>query len=159
MESTTEKPINNVDRLEDADDNPTLAAQLARAAKLKDEIDTLEVALSKAKKYLETCEKVIVEQLQADGITSITKCGRTFYLQPQIFVNKKGEEKGVTTDMLCDTLEQVGLGYLVSKGRDYNANKLKAAIREMKGNEEDIPEQLEKLLNIYEPTALIQRRV
>ena len=83
--------------------------------------------------------------------------GLSVFSRTDLFVNKKANADGVTTQMVCDVLEALGRGDMVSDG--YSGSSLKSLVREMQGDDGDgVPEQLENLLNISRVAVLTTRK-
>ena len=70
-----------------------------------------------------------------------------------MIVQKKPNKDGVTTDVVCRMLRQMGYGDMVSDG--YAAASLKSLIGEMLKSEEGVPEELGNLLFIQEQSKLM----
>jgi hypothetical protein len=70
--------------------------------------------------------------------------------------NKKADKEGVTTQDVCDALEECGLGDMVSDG--YSAASVKARVKEWVENGVEIPAQLAKVLRWGSETKLVSTK-
>lgn len=116
----------------------------------------LEADIKAIKNRIEECEPFILEQFTANDIQRQTVGGYTFFRKPVVFVNKKSQKDGVTTEMVCDALRACGMDYMV--GDDYSASSLKSKVTEMLKEGTEIPEELLKVLNITKSEELVARK-
>lgn len=120
-----------------------LAVELAEAEKRVED-------LKKEKAYL---EQVILPQWLDKGQQNARIKGMTIYVANEFFCTKKG---GIDTRVVCDTLANFGLHGFVAPS--YNAQSLKAWVKEQREAGATIPQELESMLNIQEVQKLRVRK-
>lgn len=110
-----------------------------------------ESELSEINDKLTALSDLLCEQMAAQGVQNVKMTdGSTLYIRTDRYVNKRS---GVSQQQVCDVLERLDLGYMVSLG--YNAASLKSKVKEMQEQEEAIPEELSTLLNIGEMRRVV----
>lgn len=119
------------------------------------------VALSRRKKELEeelnsvtlelrTWSDTLAEDMAMAGLQNAKIDGATVFIRTDRFVTKKS---GKTMEEVCEILRACDMSDLV--GTAYNANSLKARIREMQDEGEPIPDALQAVLNIGEVQRVV----
>lgn len=102
---------------------------LAEAGKFVDlelQIEDAEANLKALKDRQAKLEEWLLEQMSIAQTQRLTAKSRTIYIRKDFIVSKA---KGITTDQVNDKLREFGLSDLIAEG--YNANTLKATVREM----------------------------
>ena len=143
------------------------AAKLKEFVKLEGEKSDIKTRLKAIETRLGELDESLTRQFIEDGIQSTNIDGRTVYLHREIFASaKNGDKEAVVTALkACD------LGQYVRE--DYNANSLKAFVREMVKEAEEqarlekrviddpataVPPQLAATLNISTVFSVASRR-
>lgn len=129
-----------------SDENAT--PLLRRFAELQLKRRELEDALDVVTKQVAALEPQVLESFVDQGITSANVCGLCCYVKTDLYVSKRADKDGATTEALCEALTEVGLGYMVKDG--YSASSLKSKVAEWRKDGVEIPERLAKLLNVGE---------
>jgi hypothetical protein len=96
-----------------------------RLIALREEQAKHEKAAAEAKKKADEAEAALVESFAAEGLQSVNIDGRTVYRRKDLIVSKAA---GVATDSVVEAIQAAGWGSLI--GESYNANTLKASVRE-----------------------------
>lgn len=133
-------------------------AAYARLHRVRRELEDATKAIAAASEKL---EPLILEDMAMNGLRNMRVDvgggeSMTVMTIDQRFVTKKATRDGVTTDMICETLRQLGMGDMVSEG--YSASRLKAKVLEMIDEGVEIPHQLARLINVTEVTKLTTRK-
>ena len=115
--------------------------------------DDREADLKRITSRMNELEPILVEGFGERGMQSVNKHGLTLFLAVDRFVNKKS---GVETEKVCEVLEEIGLGDMVSDS--YSAASLKARVLEWKENEVEIPGKLNELITVGEVYRLRSRK-
>ncbi len=119
--------------------NDELLAEFVELSNRKREI---EAEGKRINARLAELQEPLLDWFAERGIQNIRTKKGTVYVAHEFFCNKKG---GVATQQVCDALEQIGMGRLVSPA--YSAASLKSWVREQIESGADLPEQLDGLLN------------
>ena len=131
-------------------------ASFTESAKLFAELETakrdIENLLEDVKLRQKSLSDYLTEEMATQGIENIRQCGYTMYPRASRYVSKKSEKQGVTTQMICDVLRELGRGDMV--GEAYHPSSLKSLVVEMSEQGDGVPEQLSELLNIGERITL-----
>jgi len=132
-----------------ADDIFSLADRLQglkqQKSQLEDEIKAVNAEIS------ETESKVAGLMLEEE-MQNFTRNGLIFYLSTKIYASAVADRK----EELFAWLKENGYGDLVYE--TVNANSLAAFIREQLEEVEELPEELAKLVNVYEKTTVGMRK-
>ena len=100
--------------------------QATKYVDLEDQIADAEEAVNKLKAKQAKIEEWLLDQMQTNQTQSLKAKKRTIFIRKDLIVSKA---KGITTDQVNEKLREFGLGDLIAEG--YNANTLKATVREM----------------------------
>lgn len=123
----------------------TLADELAalkdRKKALDDELKAVNARITEVEEHL--ASKMVEEEIQ-----SFQRSGRTFYVTTKVFANAVPERKVELFAWLKDN----GFGDLVTE--TVNANTLSAWVREQLADSDQLPEDLQELINVYEKTTV-----
>jgi hypothetical protein len=134
---------------------------------LEDEKADLKTRLKAIENRLGELDTTLTEQFLADGIQSTRIDGRTVYLHRDLYASAKDGDK----EAVVAALKSCELGQYVKE--DYNANSLKAYVREMVRNAEEqarvdgrvlddpakaLPDHLAATLNISTVFSVSSRR-
>lgn len=111
--------------------------------------ERLKVIAEKAGKLSEE----LLNQFADLGLQNAKVKGLTVYVRMDRYVSKA---QGVATETVCETLREIGCGYMV--GDSYNAMSLKSKVREWIDQGIEVPPVLSKLLNIGEIPRLATRK-
>ena len=102
---------------------------------------------------IEKTENELVELMMEQEVGRFERAGSTFYINTRLFASPLAAKK----QELFATLKNEGYGDLVQE--TVNANSLAAFVREqIEENEDQLPEWLEGLVNVYEKTSIGIRR-
>ena len=135
----------------------TFKQRLSLFARLENVRRELDDRLKAVKRRADAMKESLLEEMAENGIDSANVHGLSVFSRTDLFVNKKANADGVTTQMVCDVLEALGRGDMVSDG--YSGSSLKSLVREIQGDDGDgVPEQLENLLNISRVAVLTTRK-
>jgi predicted nucleic acid-binding Zn-ribbon protein len=122
-----------------------LADELAelknRKKELENELKAVNAKIAKTDEELSM--KMLEEELQ-----SFNRNGKTFYVQTKTFAAVVPDRK----PELFTWLKNHGYGDMVTE--TVNANTLSAFVREMLSETDQLPEDLEELVNVYEKTTV-----
>ena len=142
-------------------------AELKEFVALEDEKAALKIRLKAIESRLGELDESLTRQFVEDGIQSTTISGRTVYLRREIYASAKDGDK----EAVVAALKTCDLGQYVNE--DYNANSLKAYVREMLREAEEraraegrviddpaqaLPERLAATLNISTVFSVASRR-
>lgn len=127
-----------------------LADRLKELREQKKEIDERRKEINAE---IEVVETEMVELMMEQEVGKFERAGNTFYINTRLFASPIADKK----QELFKTLKNEGYGDLVQE--TVNSNSLAAFIREqMEENEDQLPEWLNGLVNIYEKTSIGIRR-
>ena len=115
---------------------------------LRNDKEAIERDLRGCKKEIETVTKQMVDMMVQEEVQSFNKDGYTFYLKSRLFASILDEEK---EDVFNWFKSQEELAGMVKE--QINANTLSAWVKE-RIEEDDLPEEIESKLNIYEKTDI-----
>lgn len=87
------------------------------------------------------------------GIQNTQVDGVGLHFRSQMFVNKKPEKDGVTTQMICDCLRRLGMNDLVKDG--YSPSSLKSYVKECLEQFGEVPQELANLIKVTETATLV----
>jgi len=126
------------------------------ADKLKG-LDNVKKGLAEDTKAVNKQIEQVIEGLSKamidEEVDNFNREGITFYLTTNFQASVKAEDK----ETLYKSLKDYGFGNLIQE--NVNAQTLKAFVKEQKGNNNDIlPEYLEGIVNVYEPTTVRMRK-
>ncbi len=117
----------------------------------------LEDALERVTKRANGMKEYLLEEMVLHDIDNMSVRGLSVFSQQKIYVSKKSEANGVTKQMICDALKEIGREDMISSG--YYPSSLTSLVKEMMSEDGDgIPENLKKLLNIIEEPILVTRK-
>jgi len=100
----------------------------------------LETEINKVKGEILLLEPHIIDNLATEGIKNITVDGRTIFTKENFFAVVSSKEEAI------EALRKAGYGDMINEG--YNTNKLSALIREMKNENQELPEAFENRIKI-----------
>lgn len=143
----------------------------------------VEAVLEKITEQLAICEQAIMAEFEVSGTASVKlETGETVYTHSQYWAKPSpiyelddngerkldedgypiikidpdtGEEMYYGKEDIIQAMRSSGLGHLIAEG--YNSNSLSGAIREYFKNDDELPEELAKVL-VTEPTYSIRLR-
>jgi len=116
----------------------------------------LEDALDRTKKRSNGLKEHLLEEMALHDINNMNIHGLSIFSRVDRYVRKKADKDGVTTEMICEVLTEIGRGDMVHDG--YSAASLKSMVVEMLVDGDGVPDQLKKLLNIGEKVNLISQK-
>jgi len=116
----------------------------------------LEDALDRTKKRSNGLKEHLLEEMALHDINNMNIHGLSIFSRVDRYVRKKADKDGVTTEMICEVLTEIGRGDMVHDG--YSAASLKSMVVEMLVEGDGVPDQLKKLLNIGEKVNLISQK-
>ncbi len=125
--------------------------RLRRFSKLKKKKEELKKKLKEVESGMKELEEQLLEDFTRAGVDKMSLDGKTFYLTSRIFVSPKKKDTEDTTmayERVCEGLRDMGLDWMVTER--FNVNTISAYVRELKRNEESLPEGFEELMNISE---------
>ncbi|MGH7743706.1 MAG: hypothetical protein ACREQ5_02650 [Candidatus Dormibacteria bacterium] len=129
---------------------------LRRFAELSIRRGVLDAELEVVRKEIAGIEPQLLESFADQGIQNCNILGQCIYVRSDLYVSKKADKDGVTTDDVCKALAKCGLGYMVKDG--YSAASLKSKVAEWRKEGVEIPETLATLLNVGETCRLAARK-
>jgi hypothetical protein len=116
--------------------------RLARLAEIDTRLGELDDEVERLKKERAPLEANILEEWIDRGIQNSRINGRTVFIRRDFVCGKRA---GTDTDQVCRILKDEGLGRLVAEG--YNANSLKAWVKEQIEGGADLPQSLADVLS------------
>jgi hypothetical protein len=119
---------------------------------LKEYKKRLEEQLKDVNEQIALMEERLAEMMIAEEMQNFTRNGLIFYLSTKIYASAVADRK----EELFAWLKENGYGDLVYE--TVNANSLAAFIREQLEEVEELPEELAKLVNVYEKTTVGMRK-
>lgn len=120
---------------------------------LKEEKKELDNRAKEINTEIEEVESEMVQLMLEQEVGKFERAGNTFYINTRLFASPIADKK----QELFKTLKNEGYGDLVQE--TVNANSLSAFIKEqMEENEDQLPEWLEGLVNVYEKNTIGIRR-
>ncbi len=138
---------------EHAADPTDFRERLSLFARLENIRRELDDTLARVKRHIDGMRSALHEEMAEQGMESARVHGLSVHPRTDLTVNKLSNESGVTAQMVCDALTEIGREDMVNDG--YSGASLKSLIREMLDNEQDVPECLNKLLYIERITKLV----
>lgn len=128
-----------------AEPSGSLGALLRRYTELANELRTCSERAESLEAEIKPLQEALLEAYAENGLQRATLNGLTVFVRHDFFASKKA---GVSTESLCETLVKCGCEYLVKTG--YNANSLRAKVREWRDEGVEIPAPLAELLSVGE---------
>lgn len=120
---------------------------------LKEEKKELDNRAKEINAEIEEVESEMVQLMLEQEVGKFERAGSTFYINTKLFASPVAERK----QELYEALKTKGYGDLVKE--TVIANSLSAFIKEqMEENEDQLPEWLEGLVNVYEKNTIGIRR-
>ncbi len=120
---------------------------------LKEHKKELESKTKEVNTEIERIEGEMIQLMLEQEVGKFERAGSTFYINTRLFASPVAERK----QELYEALKTEGYGDLVQE--IVNANSLSAFIKEqMEDNEDQLPEWLEGLVNVYEKNTIGIRR-
>lgn len=126
-----------------------LATELHR---LRDEKKATEDKVKELNREIEEVDKELVEAMLESELQSINMSGFTFYLNTRTFATAKAEGK----IELYEWFKENGHESMVQE--TVNAQTLAAWVREQLDEADELPKEIQPLLNVYEKTSVGIRR-
>lgn len=117
-------------------------------AGLKERKKELENTLKEVNARIATVEETLSTMMLEEEVQSFNRNGKTFYVQTKTFASAVPERK----QDLFAWLKDHGYGDMVTE--TVNHNTLSAFVREMLSETDQLPEDLEELINVYEKTTV-----
>ena len=148
--------IEQEQNFDDLPDDAGFQERISTFARLENTRRNLEDSLDCIKKRANGMKESLLEEMALHGISNMQVHGLTVFSRIDRFVRKKAAKDGVTSQMVCDALEEIGRGDMV--GDSYSAASLKSLVVEMLVESGGVPESLEKLLNIGETVNLVTQK-
>ena len=116
----------------------------------------LEYALDRITKRANGMKEHLLEEMVLHDIKNMSVHGLSVFSREDRWVRKKSDKDGVTSQMICDALTEIGRGDMV--GNSYSAASLKSLVVEMIAEGDGVPERLGKLLNIGSKVNLVTQK-
>ena len=126
--------------------------QVRRLAELEDEKSDLERRLKRVKSEIADVEPVVRDEMAQEGVQSINVGDRTVYLHRQLWARPRDGDYASAVE----ALREVGLDEYVEE--KFNVHSLSAVVREWDRNDEEVPEELAKSLEITEDIKVRSQR-
>lgn len=124
-----------------------------RLKELKEKKKCLEDELKALNTELEETEYELAQMMINEELPSFSRAGTTFYVSTKVYASPLAEKKAE----LFETLKRLGYGDLIYE--TINNNTFSAFVREqMAENDEQLPEWLNGLVNVYEKTTIGMRK-
>lgn len=130
----------------------SLFALADKLKELRDRKKSLEDELKALNREIDETEQALVDAMLEEEMQNFVRAGQMFYLQTKTYANAVPERK----QELFTWLKANGYGDLVQE--TVNANSLAAFVRELLEEEDELPEELRQLVNVYEKTTIGIRR-
>ncbi len=112
------------------------------------ELRELEAKVEYLKDVLDQLQRDLILDMAEGGVENMRVGGYTLYRATTRYVRKRPDKDGVTTDMVCEVLKQIGRGDLVTDG--YHPNALKSFVTEQIQQNGEVDPALAPLLEIGE---------
>lgn len=120
---------------------------------LKDKKKALEDELKTLNAEIEVTESELAQQMINEELPSFNRAGTTFYISTKVYASPLADKKAE----LFEKLKQFGYGSLIYE--TINNNTFNAFIREqIAENDDQLPEWLNGLVNVYEKTTIGMRK-
>lgn len=127
----------------------TLADELAA---LKDRKKALDDELKAVNARIAEIDEILSSRMLEEELQSFNRNGKTFYVNTKTYASAVPDKK----HELFAWLKNHGYGDMVTE--TVNANTLSAFVREMLSKTDQLPEGLEKLVNVFEKTTVGVRK-
>lgn len=115
---------------------------------LREYREELKNATENNNETIDEIEAKMVELMVDEEVQNFNKDGKTFYLKSRLFASIPSEHKDDVIDWFKGHEEYSGM-----VKEQINANTLSAWVKERR-EEEDMPEEIESKLNVYEKTNI-----
>lgn len=152
LDSIEETIQSATDSAPHAEEGSPLQERLSAFVRLDELRRKLEDSLKVVADQVSALEPQIILDMSAAGMDSCRIGKTTVYMGVSHWVRKKPEKDGVTTDMVCEALRAIGRGDMVEDG--YSASSLKSLVTEMLAEGGEVPDALNRLLDIGSKTKL-----
>ena len=120
---------------------------------LKDKKVELEAMTKENNQEIEKAEQELLEIMTEDEMPKFVHMGTSFSMSNKIFASAKADKK----EELMQALKDNDYGDLVKE--QVNAQSLRSAVIEMmKENDEEVPEWIADLVNVYEKPVINMRK-
>jgi hypothetical protein len=135
-----------------------------RYAELEMKYRSAQADLTETRNLLENLEVTLKQQMDMYGLENISievevspgvRRSVNVYQTPALYVSKKSDESGATTEVIVNELRSLGMGYMVKDG--ISMPTLKSWISEQDKAGNSIPESLLKLLNVVRTSNISVR--
>lgn len=124
-----------------------------RLKELKEKKKEFDEKLKQINTEIEVVETELVAEMMEQEIGKFERAGSTFYINTRLFASPIADKK----QDLFEALKNEGYGDLIQE--TVNVNSLAAFIKEqMEENEDQLPEWLDGLVNVYEKNTIGIRR-
>jgi hypothetical protein len=123
-----------------------------RLKALRDEKAAIEGQLKEVNTQIEQAEQDLVNAMVAEEMQNFVRGGQMFYLTTKVYANAVPERK----QELFTWLKANGYGDMVQE--TVHAQTLAAFVREQLDEAEELPSDLEPLVNVFEKTSVGLRR-
>lgn len=123
--------------------------QLAdRMKELKEQKKHLEDTLKEVNGAIEETNEKMVQIMTQQEIQNFNRAGQLFYLSTRTFASPAAGQQ----EALCSWLKENGYGDLVKE--TVYSQTLSAFIKELLEEDDELPEELQELINVYEKTTV-----
>src|SRR5690606_20261911 len=123
-----------------------------RLVDLKERKEQLSDELKKLNAEIEETDRQLAELMVSEEIQTFVRNGRTFYLRNEVYVSPVAERR----DELIRWFKEHGLGDIVQE--TVHPRTLSATVKEMLEEDDELPEGLSELINIFEKTTVGLRK-
>ena len=131
----------------------TLLDAATKLKALKDKKVELEAMTKETNQEIEKAEQELLEIMTEDEMPKFVHMGTSFSISNKIFASAKADKK----EELMQALKDNDYGDLVKE--QVNAQSLRSAVIEMmEENDEEVPEWIADLVNVYEKPVINMRK-
>lgn len=131
----------------------TLLDAATKLKALKDKKVELEAMTKETNQEIEKAEQELLEIMTEDEMPKFVHMGTSFSMSNKIFASAKADKK----EELMQALKDNDYGDLVKE--QVNAQSLRSAVIEMmEENDEEVPEWIADLVNVYEKPVINMRK-
>lgn len=123
-----------------------------RLLDLRERKEQLSEQLKAVNAEIEEVDRQLSELMLAEEIQSFVRSGRMFYLKTETYASAVSDRKAE----LIEWLKEHGLGDIVQE--TVHPRTLSATVKEMLEEDDELPEELSELVNIFEKTTVGLRR-
>lgn len=123
-----------------------------RLLDLRERKEQLSEQLKAVNAEIEEVDRQLAELMLAEEIQNFVRSGRMFYLKTETYASAVSDRKAE----LIEWLKANGLGDIVQE--TVHPRTLSATVKEMLEEDDELPEELSELVNIFEKTTVGLRR-